>query len=510
MTDTATSSDPRTGTTHETDIRATSSAEVRRMCGLADSAARDLEMLGREGRAVLLESIADALEQGRESLVAVADEETALGTTRLNSELTRTTFQFRFFAEVLREGSYLEASIDPAASTGMGPRPDLRRILVPLGAVAVFGASNFPFAFSVPGGDTASALAAGCPVVIKAHEAHPRTSRLTFEALQSGLKAVGASSNAIHIVYGREAGVDLVSDPRIRAVGFTGSLRGGEALLAEIARRDSPIPFYGELSGLNPLVVTPRAADARGSDIARDLVASFTLGAGQFCTKPGLVFIPASPTGDAMVEAMAVAVRDIPSQYLLTSGIADNFGARLDQIGGAEGVERVAVGASDGSNEFAVGSHLFSVDVRHLTETLTRECFGPVSLIARYRTDTELLDALATLESSLTTSIQLDADETALPILIEKTMRDRTGRFVYNGYPTGVAVSWSQHHGGPWPSTNSLHSSVGATAIRRFLRPVSWQSAPEALLPRELRDGFTSIPRRIDGILVTPTDRTSL
>jgi NADP-dependent aldehyde dehydrogenase len=504
VSDTISSSSPRTGATRATELRATSKADVRRLCGLAQGSAHELERLGREDRAAMLDSIADTLENNHEALVTAADDETALGTTRLNGELTRTTFQFRFFAEVLREGSYLEATIDHAGSTAMGPRPDLRRMLVPLGAVGVFGASNFPFAFSVPGGDTASALAAGCPVVVKAHEAHPLTSQLSFEALRAGIEAVGAPADAIQIVYGRDAGAELVADPDIHAVGFTGSLGGGEALLSIIEGRDEPIPFYGELSGLNPLVVTPRAAEARGASIAPDLVASFTLGAGQFCTKPGLAFIPTSPSGDEMVALMTEAVRKSPAQYLLTTGIASAYEGRLAELGRAVGVTRLAVGDSD-SNGFAVGSQLFTVQSGQLSKTLTQECFGPVSVIVRYGTQAELLDALGALESSLTTSIHLSDDEAELPSLIEQTMRGRTGRFVYNGYPTGVAVAWAQHHGGPWPSTNSLHTSVGATAIRRFLRPVAWQSAPQELLPAELRDGFTSIPRRVDGVLTLPT-----
>src|SRR5215218_3769818 len=333
--------EPRTGNAVEVVAPATTSEEVDRLCAAALGAAPALDGLGRAGRAALLRALADALEGRRDDVVTVADRETALGTTRLNGELTRTCYQLRLFAEVLDEGSYLEAAIDHAGDTPMGPRPDLRRMLVPIGPVAVFGASNFPLAFSVPGGDTASALAAGCPVVVKAHSSHPATSQLVFDVMVEAARTAGAPDGTLGVVHGVQAGAALVAHPAIRAVGFTGSVNGGKALLAIIEQRPDPIPFYGELSSLNPVIVTPAAAAERGAQIGGELVGSFTLGGGQFCTKPGLAFVPAGPEGDAVLGAMAEAVRGAAPQTLLNEGIAGSFGRISDGLAGAPGVEEI-------------------------------------------------------------------------------------------------------------------------------------------------------------------------
>lgn len=316
---------PRTGETVEIVARETTTAEVDRLCAAALTAAEPLEALGRDGRAALLSALADALEQARDRIVAVADRETGLGATRLNGELTRTTYQLRLFAEVLTDGGYLEAAVDHAGDTPMGPRPDLRRMLVPIGPVAVFGASNFPLAFSVPGGDTASALAVGCPVVVKAHGSHPATSQLVFDVLVEAARKAGAPDGALGIVHGQQAGADLVAHPAIRAVGFTGSTGGARALVAIIEKRPDPIPFYGELSSLNPVVVTPAAAADRAARIGADLAGSFTLGSGQFCTKPGLAFVPAGPDGDALVEAAREAIAATEPMIMLNEGIANSY-----------------------------------------------------------------------------------------------------------------------------------------------------------------------------------------
>ncbi|MEV6349067.1 aldehyde dehydrogenase (NADP(+)) [Actinoplanes sp. NPDC051851] len=456
--------------------------EVDAPCRAALAAAGPFEALGRDGRAGLLEALAAALEEQRRPIVAVADRETALGTTRLDGELTRTTYQLRLFAEVLRDGGYLEAAIDHAGDTPMGPRPDLRRMLVPLGPVAVFGASNFPLAFSVPGGDTASALAAGCPVVIKAHGSHPSTSQLCFDVLAGAADRFGAPAGTLGIVHGLQAGIDLVAHPAIRAVGFTGSTAGARALLDVIGRRPDPIPFFGELSSLNPVVVTPAAADARAAEIGAGLAASFTLGAGQFCTKPGLAFVPAGPSGDALVAAASQTVAATPVAVMLNDGIA---------------------AAYEKSTSVPRGTALLrTTSATDLPPSAFEECFGPVATIARYRDETELFAALAALPSSLTATIHRGPGETELPAELTRRLLPHAGRILYDGFPTGVAVSWAQHHGGPWPATNSQHTSVGATAIRRFLRPITWQNAPADLLPAELRDGYDHIPRRIDGTLV--------
>ncbi|MCW3813488.1 aldehyde dehydrogenase (NADP(+)) [Micromonospora sp. DR5-3] len=496
--------DPRTGQAVEVVAQETTTAEVDRLCAAALAAAPGLEALGRSGRAALLRTLADALEARREDVVAVADRETALGPTRLTGELTRTCYQLRLFAEVLDEGSYLEATIDHAGDTPMGPRPDLRRMLVPIGPVAVFGASNFPLAFSVPGGDTASALAAGCPVVVKAHGSHPATSQLVFDILATAAGKAGAPDGTLGLVHGVQAGADLVAHPAIRAVGFTGSVTGGRALLQIIERRPDPVPFFGELSSLNPVVVTPQAAAERGSAIGGELVGSFTLGGGQFCTKPGLVFVPAGPDGDAVVDAMAEAVRASGAPVLLNEGIAAAYDRIAGGLAAAPGVTVLARGAEPEGAGFEAAPLLLATSARGLPPQVTEECFGPVSVVARYDGPAELFAALDGMPSSLTATVLRGQGETELPLAVSEQVRPRAGRLIYDAYPTGVAVSWAQHHGGPWPSTNTQHTSVGTTAIRRFLRPVTWQGAPADLLPPELADDYRAIPRRVDGVLELP------
>ncbi|GAA3388889.1 aldehyde dehydrogenase (NADP(+)) [Cryptosporangium minutisporangium] len=496
--------DPRTGATVEIVATATTTAEVDEACRLAADATDALEALGRDGRAALLDALADALEAQRTEIVAVADRETALGATRLGGELTRTCYQLSLFADAVREGSYLEATVDHADDTPMGPRPDLRRLLVPIGPVAVFGASNFPLAFSVPGGDTASALAAGCPVVVKAHESHPATAQLCFDLIDAAARQAGAPAGTIGIVHGRQAGADLVAHPAIRAAGFTGSTAGAQALLAIINRRPDPIPFYGELSSLNPLIVTPAAAADRAASIGSELVASFTLGAGQFCTKPGLAFVPTGPDGDLLVASMQRAVSVTAEMTALNDRIAAGYHEGATRLSEAAAVAPIASGRSGTNGGFRVSPLLLTTTAADLPREATEELFGPVAVVARYRDEHELLAAIDVLPSSLTATIHRGPDETALPARLSRRLRSRVGRLIYDGYPTGVAVSWAQHHGGPWPATNTQHTSVGATAVRRFLRPVTWQNAPQEILPAELRDGFDSIPRRLDGVLHTP------
>jgi NADP-dependent aldehyde dehydrogenase len=478
--------DPRTGAAVEFVAAETTTTQVDEYARAAVAACGALDDLGRQGRAALLDTLADALEAHRESIVAVADRESALGQVRLNGELTRTTYQLRLFGDVLRDGGYLEAAIDHAGQTPMGSRPDIRRMLLPLGPVAVFGASNFPLAFSVPGGDTASALAAGCPVVVKAHGSHPATSQLCFEIMHAGVRQAGAPDATIGIVHGVESGADLVAHPAVRAAGFTGSTAGARALLAIIERRPDPIPFFGELSSLNPVVVSPAAAADRGGHIGGELAASFTLGAGQFCTKPGLAFVPQGPGGDALVAAVEKTVTALVPMVMLNANIAAAY---------EKGTARLGKPSHPGQPV------LITVTATDLPPEATEECFGPVMIIARYGSEAELFTALDRLPASLTATIHRGPNDVGFPGTVARRLLPKAGRVVYDGYPTGVAVSWAQHHGGPWPATNSQHTSVGATAIRRFLRPVAWQNAPTDLLPTELRDDYRSIPRRVDGIL---------
>ncbi|MFI7079681.1 aldehyde dehydrogenase (NADP(+)) [Micromonospora sp. NPDC049903] len=493
--------DPRTGQRRDTDLRETSDADLAALVSVAASAEGWLAGLGRLGRAGLLEAIADSLESHRADLVATADGETGLGAARLDGELTRSAVQFRMFADVLRDGGYLEAAVDRAAETALGPAPDVRRMLVPVGPVAVFGASNFPFAFSVAGGDTASALAAGCPVVAKAHPSHPLTSHASAIVIQSVVRSMGGPDGVLALIHGQAAGRSLVREPAIRAAALTGSIGAARAIQAAIDERTDPIPLYGELSSVNPIIVLPAAAAERGAQIAEGLFASFTGSGGQFCTKPGLAFVPSDEAGDRLVGTLREKVGAAAGAVLLNEGIRDAFlagSATLEQAG-ARLLARPEVDATAG---FTVSPVLLEVELTELSATLADECFGPALVVVRYPKAADLDATLAVVPPSLTGSIHVGADEDRATVrALADLLAARVGRLVFDGYPTGVRVSWAQHHGGPWPSTNSLHTSVGATAIRRFLRPLAWQNAPEWLLPEELRDGYTEIPRRLDGRL---------
>ncbi|RQP11179.1 MAG: aldehyde dehydrogenase (NADP(+)) [Microbacteriaceae bacterium] len=462
----------------------------------AHAAAPSLEDLGRAGRARMLESVADALDESRSGLVEIAAEETGLTTERLVGEVARTSGQLRLFAEVLRDGGYLEATIDHAAPEATPPRPDLRRMLVPLGAVAVFSASNFPFAFSVLGGDTASALAAGCPVVVKAHSGHPRLSRAVAALAAAAAEGAGAPRGTIGLVEGREAGIDLVAHPRIQAVGFTGSLGGGRALFDVASRRPQPIPFYGELGSLNPVVITPGAASARAEALAAGLAGSMTLGVGQFCTKPGLVFVP---PGRDLEPHLAAALAGHGPQRMLTPSIADAYARSMAELADSRGA-RLVFAADQGGDGLGAPA-VYATTVSGLVEdpALLEERFGPTTLLVEYADEDELLRAIGLIDGALTATVHAEDDSSSRVL---RALRDRAGRLLFGGWPTGVAVGWAQHHGGPWPATtNPLHTSVGATAIRRFLRPLVFQDAPASVLPPELRDGAAPLPRRIDGVL---------
>ena len=502
-----TSFDPRTGKAVE-EVQETGTDDVARRCATAVDATAQLEAMGRSGRAAMLRAMADALETDRELLVETADRETALGPTRLGGELTRTTFQLRFFADVIEDGAYLEATIDHAGDTAMGPRPDLRKMLRPLGPVGVFGASNFPFAFSVPGGDTASALAAGCAVVIKGHEAHPRTSQLCAAALQKGAAAVGVTEDVVSLVLGRDAGTAVVLDPNICAVGFTGSVGGGRALHDLASIRPSPIPFYGELGALNPLVICPSAAQTRSAEIATGLANSFTLGVGQFCTKPGLAFVPAGSHGDTLVAALVEAVNAKSASVMLNERVQHGFTVGAADLLLLDGVTELASAPAPAASDGWWGTPLLlEVSPAALDGAVLEECFGPVLVVVRYGGDDELDDLLHKVGPALTASIHADDDDLPLARRLVDTFSGRVGRVVWNGYPTGVAVAWAMHHGGPYPATtDALHTSVGASSIRRWLRPVAYQDVPQDLLPAELVDVPAEahrVPRRVDGHLDT-------
>jgi NADP-dependent aldehyde dehydrogenase len=494
--------DPRTGEPVGAPVPATDTAGVDAAATAAVRAAAPYSALGYRKRAELLRAVAADLRAAGDELVALADAETALGSPRLPGELARTCAQLELFADAVEEGSFLEATIDHPDPNAVPPRPDLRRLLLPIGPVAVFAASNFPFAFSVAGGDTASALAAGCPVVVKAHPSHPGLSVRTGEIVTAALREAGAPDGVFSVVHGEQAGRGLVQHPAITAVGFTGSLGGGRALFDLASARPDPIPFYGELGSLNPAVVTPAALAARGAEIAAGFVGSFTMGSGQFCTKPGILLLPA---GHGLAGALADAVRGVTVAPLLNARIRAGFDAGVAALAGIDGVRAIVAPTTADGPGHTVHPALLAVDVPALrahADALLTECFGPVSLIVEYSDTADLRAAIATLPASLTATIQMEPGETELPAVLLADFADRAGRLIVNGWPTGVAVSWAQHHGGPWPATTApLHTSVGVTAIRRFLRPLTYQDVPDALLPAELRDANPlSLPRRLNGV----------
>jgi NADP-dependent aldehyde dehydrogenase len=500
-----TSLNPATGEERVLDVEETALDEVAAICASAQRATAEIATRPLSWRASMLRAMADALEEHGENIVAAADFETALGRARLEGELRRTAFQLRFFAGVVEDTTFLGASIDHATDSPMGPLADMRRLRVPLGAVAVFGSSNFPLAFSVPGGDTASALAAGCGVVVKAHPAHPHTSALCAAALREGARRVGAPEGTLEVVYGFAAGTALVTDANIAAVGFTGSLSAGQALWRLANERPVPIPFYGELGAANPLVVTPAAAHARAHEIGTGAAGSMTLGVGQFCTKPGLLVVPAGSDGDALVAALVESLAATPTYTMLTGGIAEHFRDGAARIASHDDVVALVAPAPDAGT--TVRAQLFSVEARTFASDAARdlreECFGPLALVVRYESNEDLFAALRAASASLTLSVFAEADDPDAAGLVDFAVT-RAGRVIVNGYPTGVGVSWSMHHGGPWPATTApLSTSVGAAGIERWLRAVTYQSVPEALLPAPLsEENPWGVARRVDGVLV--------
>lgn len=497
--------DARSGQTRALDVAESTPQQVAALTAGAIRALPWLRAQGRSGRAALLDRIAEELSGRSESIVDTADRETALGATRLTGELARTTYQLRFLGEVVRDGGYLDIAIDRATpDTSMGPRPDLRRMLTPLGPVAVFGASNFPLAFGIVGGDTASALAVGCPVVAKAHPAHPETSLIVAEAVSHAIRAQGGPDGVFGMVFGYQAGITLVRDPDIAAVGFTGSLSGGRALSGIAASRPRPIPFYGELGSLNPLVVTAVAAAERAIELGEGIAGSVLLGQGQFCTKPGLILVPATASGAAVTTALADAVRRSTPGHLLTSQITSAFTTSTAAVTKDPAVRVLARSEGEGSR---TGALLASVPAARLLAgdpgALLAEHFGPFAIVAEYAGTDELAAVLTALEPALTGTVLAAAGgaDPALAAIVE-LLSARSGRVIVNGYPTGVAVSWAMHHGGPYPAATANETSVGAAAVRRWLRPVTYQNTPQDLLPAELRDAPVPwLPRRIDGVL---------
>jgi len=500
-----TSVDPATGEAMQPDFSSAEPEAVDAACALAEAALAAYAATTPESRGAFLDAAAQAILDIGDELIVRAMQESGLPRARLEGERARTVGQLRLFASVVRQGDWLDATIDPALPDRQPlPRPDLRRMNLPLGPVAVFGASNFPLAFSVAGGDTVSALAAGCPVVVKGHPAHPGTGELVARAIAAAAASCGLPGGVFSYLPGETnaLGAALVADPRIKAVGFTGSRGGGLALVRIAAARAEPIPVYAEMSSINPVILFPAALAARGPALAESFVASLTMGAGQFCTNPGLVIGLDGPELDAFLAAAGQALQGTRSATMLTPGIHAAFEKGVGALAGHDAVRTVARGATNGGANQAVGALFETSAAQFLADSaLGDEVFGASSIVVRCRNTAELANVIAGLEGQLTATIQIDpADEpTAAEIL--PLLARRAGRILANGWPTGVEVAHAMVHGGPFPATSdSRTTSVGSKAIERFLRPVCFQNLPAGLIPVAIGDANEwGIARRIDG-----------
>jgi len=496
-----------TGAKLEPAYHSATAEDIDLAANLAGEASAVLGKLSGEQRAQFLRHIADGIEAIKPEIVARAHQETALPEARLQGEAARTINQLRLFAQVVEEGSWSMARIDPAMPDRKPlPRADIRSVLRPLGPVAVFGASNFPLAFSVAGGDTASAFAAGCPVIVKAHSAHPGTSELVAQVIVNSVRACGLPNGTFAVVYGAGAqvGAALVQHPAVKAVGFTGSLGAGKSLMDLAAARPEPIPCFMEMSSTNPMFVLPEALKSRTPQIASGLFGSFTLGVGQFCTKPGLVFLPRNESADALVAELVTLVKNGSASPMLTAGICKSYKAGIASREGNARVEVLAQPAINGGGPVHVGPVLFQVSAEDLIKdpSLEHEIFGPTTLIIRYTDSEELAKLAQQLEGQLTATLHgTEADILAFGHLIS-VLENKAGRLVVNGFPTGVEVCHAMVHGGPYPATSdSRHTSVGTQAIYRFVRPVCYQDFPQAALPTELKDeNPLGIMRLVDGV----------
>jgi NADP-dependent aldehyde dehydrogenase len=479
-------SSPAHGPSHQFSVG--TPTHVNAACDAAEAAFPAYAAKTRAERAAFLNRIADEIEARGPQITEIGTQETGLPAARLEGERGRTTMQLRLFAAHILKNDWLDRRHDAAMPDRQPlPRPDLKLIQRPIGPVAVFGASNFPLAFSTAGGDTASALAAGCPVVVKGHSAHPGTGEIVAQAIDAAIKATGMPAGAFSLVQGgkRDVGEALVQHPHIKAVGFTGSLAGGRALFNLCAARPEPIPFFGELGSVNPMFLLPAALAARGDAIAKGWAGSLTLGAGQFCTNPGIAVVIDGPDADAFVATAKEAVGAVGAQTMLTDGIAEAFRAGRDRVAAGTGVRSVLTTTCDLR---AATPYLFEVSgVDWLADhMLAEEVFGPLGLIVRVRHAAEMQDIARSLQGQLTCTLHLDEADLDLARSLMPVLERKAGRVLANGFPTGVEVVDAQVHGGPYPaSTNFGATSVGTMSIRRWLRPVAYQNMPDALLPRD-------------------------
>ncbi|MDQ2066002.1 aldehyde dehydrogenase (NADP(+)) [Xinfangfangia sp. CPCC 101601] len=465
-------------------------AHVDAACAAAEVAFAEYSAKSREERALFLEAIAEEIEARAAAVTEIGTLESGLPQGRLEGERGRTTGQLRLFASHIRDGAFLDRRTDVALPERQpAPRPEIRLMQLPVGPVAVFGASNFPLAFSTAGGDTAAALAAGCPVVVKGHSAHPGTGEIIAEAVKAAVEKTGMPKGVFSLIQGgnRQVGEALVKHPAIKAVGFTGSLAGGRALFNLCAQRPNPIPFFGELGSVNPMFLMPAALEARGEALAKGWAGSLTMGAGQFCTNPGIAVVIDSPAGRAFHDQAREAVAPIAAQVMLTDGIASAYRQGKERIAAASGVQTLVSTVSENRQALP---NLFAVsgDDWLANHALGEEVFGPLGLIVTVRDFAQMLEVANALEGQLTCTLHVDAGDKAEAAQLLPVLAHKAGRILANGFPTGVEVSEAMVHGGPYPaSTNFGATSVGTMSIRRFLRPVSFQNIPVELLPEDLR-----------------------
>ena len=506
---TFTAINPATGEKLAPDFHEAALDEVDAVLNAAATAFADYRTRSGAERAALLETIATEIEALGDALLQRANAETGLPLARLTGERARTCGQLRLFAAVAREGSWVDARIDRALPERTPlPRPDLRRMLIPLGPVVVFGSSNFPLAFSVAGGDTASALAAGCTVVVKAHRAHPGTSELVAGAVARAVAACGLPAGVFSLVHGGGAtvGIAMVKHPATTAVGFTGSHAAGRALFDAAAARPHPIPVFAEMSSLNPVFLLPAAVRERAAAIAQGLLASVTLGVGQFCTKPGLVFALRGADADAFIGALAAAVRAAPCATMLTPDIRDAFVANRAKLTSHAAVRPVAAAdASPAAGKTEAAASIATTTAREFIAhpELAIEAFGPFALVVIAESVEELLACARALDGQLTATLQLGAGDHEVARRLQPVLEQKAGRLIVNGFPTGVEVCHAMNHGGPYPATSDARfTSVGTAALLRFARPICYQSLPEALLPDALRNANPlGLHRLVDGRL---------
>jgi alpha-ketoglutaric semialdehyde dehydrogenase len=500
---------PETGKPCEPEFISASDEDVERAVALAVNAAAEWRNVPNHTRAEFLRAVASGLEASAEVIIARAHLESGLPMGRLKGEMARTANQLRFFAEVVSEGSWVMARIDRAeASRTPIPKPDIRSMLRPLGPVAVFGASNFPLAFSVAGGDSASAWASGNPIIVKAHPAHPGTGELVGQVISRAVRSLKLPEGLFSLLFdsGIAVGQSLVKHPQVKAVGFTGSLAGGRAIMDLAASRPDPIPVFAEMGSINPVFILPRALEARGEQIVSGLYGSFTIGGGQYCTKPGVVFLPKSRAAEDFARQLEGQVSAASPFTLLTAGIQKAFLRGRDERMKSPGLRSVV--AQNGSSQdgsYRVGPAIMQTDAETFLRNaeLSDELFGPATLLVSHSQKAQAIEAASKLKGHLTATIHGTAEDFREFSDLIEILQTKVGRLIFNGYPTGLEVCHAVEHGGPYPATSDGRStSVGSAAILRFCRPVCFQDCPDEFLPAELKDANPlGIWRMLDGKL---------